>query len=477
MNLNKLSYAEKKELLALLEAKAEFTDYAGHIDRYFPLEGPYAYTKYDKHLDFFAIGKEKRSRVFMAANRVGKTVCGAYETACHLTGDYPPWWQGRVFDHPTEGWAAGDTGQTTRDILHRELLGEEFGTGLIARDKIIKITSRPGIPGAVERVAVRHKNGGTSYIGFKSFDQGRRSFQGTAKHFIWLDEECPEDVYNECTVRTMTTKGVVYITFTPLKGLTLFVQEFMKAANEDSEEGTSRAVVMAGWDDVPHLGEDEKAEILADTPPHLRDSRSKGIPGLGSGAIYPIPENEIAVAPFELRPEWRRFYGLDVGWNFTAAVFCAHDRDRDIVYIYDTYKSSHKEPDIHAAAIKRRYVGTSGLPGAIDPASRQRGQADGKNLLQLYRGCGLKLIPADNATQSGIDEVYSRMSTGRLKVFKGLGDWWDEYRLYRRDEKGRIVKEADHLMDAMRYAIVSGIKYGKPMYQRALKGAEGITYF
>lgn len=412
----------------------------------------------------------------MAANRVGKTVGGAFESTCHATGLYPTWWEGRVFDHPTDGWCAGDTGQTTRDILQLELLGDPFGTGMIPGHLIEKITMRPGIPGAVETVKIKHKNGGLSTISFKSFDQGRRSFQGTAKHWVWLDEECPEDVYNECVVRTMTTNGIVYVTFTPLKGMTMFVQQFMKAANEDNEEGTSRAITMAGWDDVPHLGEQEKKEMLAETPEYLRDSRSKGIPGLGSGAIYPIPEREIAVDPHPIPPEWRRFYGVDVGWNYTAVVFCAHDRDRDIITIYDAYKSSNKTPDVHAAAIKRRYVGTRPLVGAIDPASRQRSQVDGQNLLQLYRGCGLRLIPADNAVQSGIDECFNRMSTGRLKVFKGLTEWWDEYRLYRRDEKGRIVKEADHLMDAMRYAIMSGIKYGKATYVRAPVGGEGKSY-
>ena len=32
-----------------------------------------------------------------------------------------------------------------------------------------------------------------------------------------------------------------------------------------------------------------------------------------------------------------------------------------------------------------------------------------------------------------------------------------EYRLYRRDDKGNVVKERDHLMDATRYLVVSGI--------------------
>ena len=473
-----LTYQEKQKLVKLLEEKERRQKYSGHIVQYFPMEEdhPYRFDKYPKHLEFFELGKTKRERIFMAANRVGKSVAGGYEMVCHLTGMYPDWWTGRRFDHPTDCWAAGDTGQTTRDILQKELLGEEIGTGLIPRDRIIKVVRKSQPAGSVEKVVVEHASGGQSILGFKSFDQGRRAFQGTAKHAIWLDEECPQDVHNECVIRTMTTQGVVYVTFTPLSGMTAFVQDFMRAANADEEGGTSKAIVMAGWDDVPHLGDKDKADMLASTPEYLKDSRSKGIPGLGSGAIYPFPENEIIVPPMQLMPEWRRFYGMDVGWNFTAVVFCAHDRDRDIVYIYDCFKSSSRTPDVHAAAINRRNVGGMKLAGAIDPASSQRSQIDGRNLIKLYRDCGLKLIPADNSVQSGIDEITNRFATGRLKIFRGLPDIFDELRLYRRNEQGRIVKEADHLMDAMRYALVTGIKYGKPAYQRPVLGGQGKSY-
>jgi phage terminase large subunit-like protein len=66
---------------------------------------------------------------------------------------------------------------------------------------------------------VRHVSGGTSTIGLKSFDQGRKKFQGTAKDCIWLDEEPPMDVYTECLTRTMTRNGIMICTFTPLEGL------------------------------------------------------------------------------------------------------------------------------------------------------------------------------------------------------------------------------------------------------------------
>ena len=39
-----------------------------------------------------------------------------------------------------------------------------------------------------------------------------------------------------------------------------------------------------------------------------------------------------------------------------------------------------------------------------------------------------------------------------------LQNWLSEFRIYRRDEKGRIVKQSDHLMDATRYLILSGLQ-------------------
>ena len=57
--------------------------------------------------------------------------------------------------------------------------------------------------------------------------QGPGSFEGTAQHGIWLDEEPPMDVYGECVIRTMTTDGIILITFTPLAGLSEVVMGFL----------------------------------------------------------------------------------------------------------------------------------------------------------------------------------------------------------------------------------------------------------
>ena len=210
----------------------------------------------------------------------------------------------------------------------------------------------------------------------------------------------------------------------------------------------SKYTVIATWDDAPHLDENVKKELWNSIPPYQRDARSKGIPQLGSGAIYPVPESDFTVDPFQIPVFWPRGYGLDVGWNYTAAVWGALDRQSDCLYLAHAYKRSQAEPSVHVHGIK---APGDWIPGFIDPASRGRSQSDGKQLFSDYVKLGLKLEIADNGVESGLYSVWNRLSTGRLKVFKSLGQWFEEFRLYRRDEQGKVVKENDHLMDATRY--------------------------
>lgn len=201
----------------------------------YPEAGPLSRDKYGKFLEFFEAGLTERERAIIAANRVGKSFgVGGYETSLHLTGDYPDWWPGRRFGKPISAWAAGDTSETTRDIVQKILTGVggereggELGTGLIPLNAFAGEPSRrAGVAGAFDTLAVRHTSGGISTLGLKSFDQGRPKFQGTSKDLIWLDEEPPMDVYSECLTRTLDCGGMVLCTFTPLKGISEVVMKF-----------------------------------------------------------------------------------------------------------------------------------------------------------------------------------------------------------------------------------------------------------
>lgn len=413
------------------------------IDQFFAT--PENRAGYPVHMQFFEAGAKYRERLMLAANRVGKTESAlCYETCLHLTGQYPEWWRGRRFDRPVNWWLGGDTSTTVRDILQQKLLGKlgNIGTGLLRGDSIVDTTNKRGVPDAIENIIVRHVSGGKSVCQLKSYDQGREAWQGTEQDGIGLDEEPPADIYSEAVIRTMTTGGMILATFTPMKGMTEVTQSFL-----DVDKSESKFVCTATWDDVLHLDEKTKAELWASIPPHERDARARGIPTIGVGKIYPVDLQTLLVDPFEPPKHWVRGYALDVGWNKTAALWGALDRDSDILYLYSEHYQGQAEPAVHASAIK----GRGKMTGFIDPASRGRSQHDGQQLLQLYRDEGLVLLEADNAVEAGIFDVYQRMTSGRLKIFNTLINLQKELPLYHRDEAGKIVKKNDHLCDCLRY--------------------------
>ena len=449
---NQLDKQQQEELLQCLEVLADDQKY-NKFQNYFPDTGEFRRELYPKHIGCFKAGALYKERGFVAGNRVGKTETGNFETTCHATGLYPDWWEGWRLNRPGILWIGGDTATTVRDITQKKLLGEitDMGSGMMPKVQILDYKTRRNVPDSVEFVRIKHISGGISTIFFKTYEQGRITWQGTEVDFIWGDEEMPQDIYGEALIRLMTTKGRILLTFTPLQGITDLVDNFLQ---NDQFSGVKfpKHVTVCGWKDVPHITEEEKEQMLAATPPQLREARSNGVPTVGSGLIYPVDLENIKVDDFKIPLHWMKAYGMDVGWNNTAALFGAWDRDNDIIYLYSEHKQGEAEPNIHAKAIKAR--GTW-MKGTIDPAARGRSQIDGENLFVLYRKEGLKIYPADNAVEAGIFEVWQRLTTGRLKIFKSCSGLLREFSLYHRDENGKIVKKHDHLLDAGRYLMLA----------------------
>jgi len=190
-----------KLILDVLEARSK----KRKIDEFYPETGPLRRELYRPHTAFFDAGKSCRERAIIAANRIGKSEgIGGYETALHLTGEYPDWWKGKRFSRPINAWACGSTGQTVRDIVQFKLLGKpgEEGTGMIKGEFITDVKKKAGgVPDAIESVRVKHISGGYSYLVFKSYDQKRKAFEGTEQDVIWLDEECPPASSAGCSCR------------------------------------------------------------------------------------------------------------------------------------------------------------------------------------------------------------------------------------------------------------------------------------
>lgn len=228
---------EPKQALMLVLQELEQRTELGGLESLYPDTGPLRREKYWKYLEAFEAGKVHNERGIFGGNRVGKTLgIGGYETACHLTGNYPDWWNGHIIEHPGLFWAAGTKGVKVRDVNQKMLLGKlskrkgltSAMGGLIPSRQIGRLTRRSGITDAVDQVTIKHCKGWDNVLTFKSYEEGRTSFEAEAVDFIWLDEEPSKPIYDECKMRILTTRGRILATFTPVEGLTEVVQSLLK---------------------------------------------------------------------------------------------------------------------------------------------------------------------------------------------------------------------------------------------------------
>ncbi len=413
------------------------------------------YQPYAKQAQFHAAGATKRERLLRAGNQMGKTWAGAAEMAMHLTGQYPDWWTGRRWDRPIKAWAGGKDGMTVRDTIVQLLCGPpgERGTGYIPGDALVDISPARGIADGVDSISVRHVSGGLSRVTFKTYDQGRERWQGATLDLVWFDEEPPSDIYSEGLTRTNATGGIVYMTFTPLLGMSEVVMRFLGKDKTSDRHDTNITI-----DDALHIPAEKRQQIIDSYRPHEREARIRGTPMQGEGLIFPISEASISVEPMPIPKHWAQLGALDFGWQHpTAAVRIAWDRDNDRVWIVDAYSQSEQPVPVHAAALRR--WGREMLWAW--PRDGLNDTAVGLNLAAQYRNEGLRMLQhhaqfedGSVSVEAGISEMLTRMQTGRLKVFRTLSDWFEEFRLYHRED-GKVVKLRDDLMSATRYGIMS----------------------
>jgi len=402
------------------------------------------------------------------------TVAGAAEMAMHLTGEYPGWWVGHRFAKPITALAGSESYELTRDGVQRLLIGPpadeaEWGTGYIPARAIEARTRRMGVSNALDSVTVKHASGGNSTLLFKAYEQGRGKWQANTVDYVWFDEEPPEDVYFEGITRTNATRGLIRLTFTPLKGMSSVVARYLL------EDSPDRAVITMTIDDAEHYTPEDRARIVASYPPHEREARTKGIPSMGSGRIFPVPEEDVLVEPFDVPKIWPQIIGIDFGWDHPfAACRMAWDRDNDCLYVIGEYRQREASPIIHSAAIK---PWGDWIPVAWPHDGLQHDKGSGEQLAAQYRAQGLALTvdratfdDGTNGVEAGVSEMLQRMQTGRWRVFSTCSAWLEEFRLYHRDE-GLIVKERDDLLSASRYAMMmrrfAAVPQGKePKFER-----------
>ena len=427
------------------------------------------YRPYPKQAAFHQAGAQYRERLLLASNQTGKTFAAAAEASMHATGLYPVDWQGYRWDRATVGWAAGITSEVARDTVQRMLVGRAtaIGSGMIPKRLIDGTTAARGISEALDTVRIKHVSGGLSTITFKSYNQERAKWQGETLDWVWMDEEPPYDLYSEALTRTNATRGLLWMTFTPLLGMSEVVRLFYPRPSTPD-----RFLVQMTIDDAEHIDAEQRAKVIASYKPHEREARTKGIPQLGSGKVFAIPESAFVVDAFAVPKHWSKIIGIDPGYDHPfGAVLLAHDKDTDTVYVVASYRAQQQTIMQHAAALKT--WGTS-IPVAWPHDASSHERSTGETFAEIYRRNGLQMLwthatfaDGGYGLEASIADITDRLEGNRLKIFSHLTELIEEIRMFHRED-GKIVKQGDDLISALRYAIM--------MLRFAARSKDGAGY-
>ena len=299
---------------------------------------------------------------------------------------------------------------------------------------------------------MRHASGDIATLGFKSYIQGREKFQAETLDFVWLDEEPPQDIYSEALTRTNATGGIVYTTFTPLQGMTEVVREFYPRPTSPDRHLTQMVI-----EDAEHIAPQQRQRIINSYKPHERDARTRGVPQLGSGAVFSVPETSYAIGAFSIPRHWPGLIAIDLGFDHPfGAVMLRFDLDTDIAYATMTHRAEQQTVAQHAMVVK----GWGRYPVAWPHDAAQHDRTSGETMAELYRQHGLDML-FEHATfedggyglEASVAGVQDLLETGRLKIFDHLSDLLEEMRLLHRKD-GRIVKLRDDLVSALRYGLM-----------------------
>jgi phage terminase large subunit-like protein len=420
---------------------------------------------YDPQLRFFEAGAKYHQRLIRGGNQVGKSFSAAFEASLHLSGNYPSWWQGRRFAKPTRGWVIGPTAQLVRDGPQRQLCskGGEFGTGTIPLASFAgKPVMVPGGTGSIDTLSVSHqtagKRDGISTCTFKSFEMRSEKMQSESVDWIWIDERCSEEIYSELLARTTATDGILFLSYTPLKGGGELTYRFLNEYSSDRSDTRIEA------SDARHISPERRATLEESYLPHEREARIHGIPQLGIARVFPFQIEKLMKQfdPDRDIKSWARWIvGVDFGFGHPfAAALCAWVHDTEEFFVVDGFRMERSEALYHVKRIAAMCRGMR-IPIAWPHDGNSHEKGSGIPLADIYRRLGAPMLGKHAENKGGgihvepaIEEMCSYMKRDVFTIASHMSELGEEILSYHRDEDYKIVKLRDDLISATRYAFM-----------------------
>lgn len=409
-------------------------------------------------------------RLILGGRRSGKTTSGIVEVAWAALGVHP------FLDYPKPPLkiriCSVDHSTAKQNILAQlySWIPEIFITKWWAEDRILEL-----------------KNG--TMIDLKSYDQDVEKFESVERHICYMDEEPSMEIYESNYLRTLSKdiNGKLIITCTPLHGMTWLYHKLY--ANDEAVPPYVENWHVSTYEN-PHLDVNAIDAIKKD--PVVKDNIEAAIYGKffsHSGLIYPQFDGTKHIIPplTSIPSDMLIVLGIDPhDRNPHAVVFCGLRPDSTWVVfdeIYDHCKISDLVAKIKTKLESRFPPSLAVIDTSANSPQSIAGRSVSEDLLQTY---GLYTIAAHKDITAGRLKVAEMLDPGSLggkpelyitqncshtiRQFRTY--MWDDYSGRRKDKldpKERPMKKDDHLMDALRYAIMTNVVYRDPNFSKIYK--------
>lgn len=231
-------------------------------------------------------------------------------------------------------------------------------------------------------------------------------------------------------------------------------QHWLKVDYIDKEdEKMKKLVYHFTIDDNTHLAPDYIERIKASTPSGMYYDRAiKGLWVTGEGAIY-RDFNEKKMTVDETPNKLKYIAGVDWGYNHPCSITVFGIDEHGRYYLVDERTGRFKEIDYWtkvAKKLQKKY--DYNIPFYCDTATPA--------YIQHFKNAGINALNGWKQVVPGIEIVASLMKQGRFFVWKNhTQKFMEEIYNYQWDDKAedKPIKEMDHVMDSMRYALATPI--------------------
>lgn len=430
----------------------------------------HTYRPHDKQKTFHSSSHDVR--LYIGGNRSGKTLGGVIEDVYWLRKDHPNQ-RLPIGAEPTRGRVvAVDFENGVKKIIL------PIFANVIPKSLLINGSWLDSYNGQEKTLKLSNN----SFVEFMSYDQDLDKFAGTSRHFIHMDEEPPKPIYTENYARIIDTNGRLWITMTPVEGMTWIFDTIYEPGILGKNPNVK--VIVVDMTENPYLSNEARQKFIDSLDAEDVEARIHGRFVQMGGLIYktfdPTPGGE-HVVPKSIKPpkNWEVVLGLDHGFNNPTAVgWHMISPEGDIITYAEHYQSGLTIEE-NAQAIKQEILRQGRMPDyfVADPSIKNVQPITGTSILQEYGKYGLNFTLGVNDVKAGIVRVQwylkprktlsgkkiipkyhvttdcpmhiKEFTRYRWKTYKNRADQFDH------NNFEEPHKKDDHAMDQLRYVIMS----------------------